>query len=97
MSGAMVRRSGRLRQILEAAVLPMQSRRGRPRLSVLTVLSDRADPYRHDTAAGHRDGQWFAKHVAALAPARRPFHLRGLHYRIVACGTVVKPDGKAVC
>jgi hypothetical protein len=93
-SAAQVRHGGRLRRILESAVRPLQTKRGRPPLSALTVLNENSDPYRHDTAAGHRDGTWFADQVAALAPADRPFHLRGLHYRIVASGGVLKPDGK---
>lgn len=32
-------------------------------LKDLTVLSAALDPYRFDTPAGHRDGEWFAAQV----------------------------------
>ena len=59
----------------------------------LTVLATQNDPYRYDTPAGHRDGQWFAEQIARFVPAGR-IHLRGLHYRLVVSGDVKKPDGK---
>jgi hypothetical protein len=58
-------------------------------LSNLTVLSAQVDPYRLDTASGHRDGRWVADQ---LGSAR--IHWRGLHYMIVARGNVRKPNGE---
>jgi hypothetical protein len=50
----------------------------------LTVLSLGLDPFRCDTPAGHRNAAWFKKHVDELYWTTAKFHLRGLHYRIVA-------------
>src|SRR6516164_2534061 len=52
-------RSGLLRREIDAACAD-----GGFNLADLTVLSDKLDPYRRDTNAGHRDGQWFAGQVA---------------------------------
>ena len=49
----------------------------------LTVLD--TDPYRLDTPANHRDGQWFAEQV---------IHTRGLHYLVASAADVRKPDGR---
>ena len=59
-------------------------------LDDLTVLAPQNDPYRRDTAAGHRDAAWLAEQVARLVP-HGDIHLRGLHYKLV--GTARKPDG----
>jgi hypothetical protein len=64
-------------------------------LGDLTVLSAQVDPYRLDTPAGHRDGEWVAgqlKRVLKRSAAR--IHWRGLHYAIVVRGNVRKPDGE---
>ena len=58
----------------------------------LTVLDN--DPYRLDTPANHRDGEWFAGQIARFAPGEGTVHLRGLHYLITSAGDVVKPHGK---
>jgi hypothetical protein len=80
---------GVLRRILESACEEHKAS-----LSDLTVLSTPVDPYRIDTAAGHRDGQWLAEQLAkAYGPAQRA-HWRGLHYAIVQDGTIRKPDGE---
>jgi hypothetical protein len=62
-------------------------------LDDLTVLAAANDPYRVDTPARRRDGQWLADQVARLVP-HGTVHLRGLHYRIVAAGDVRKPNGE---
>jgi hypothetical protein len=78
---------GSLRRVLEAA-----SRRADCNRADLTVLGK--DPYRLDTPAGHRDGQWVAAQVLrAFGPLRR-FHWRGLHYAVVVAGDIVKPNGE---
>ncbi len=78
---------GILRAVLEAA----RKQEGSSR-KALTVLG--TDPYRIDTPAGHRDGQWVAEKLdRAVGPVRR-IHWRGLHYAIVAAGDVLKPDGE---
>jgi hypothetical protein len=54
----------------------------------------RVDPYRLDTASGHRDGAWVAKQLKrALKGGKRNIHWRGLHYAIVVQGNVKKPNG----
>ena len=55
----------------------------------LTIL-DR-DPYRLDTPANNRDGQWFAAQIARFVTQDSTVHLRGLHYLIASSGDVVKP------
>ncbi|MGZ4563079.1 MAG: hypothetical protein ACXVX6_05780, partial [Mycobacterium sp.] len=60
-------------------------------LKDLTVLAPANDPYRVDTPAGHRDGEWLAVTLAELGVTGQR-HLRGLHYILVG-GGVTKPDG----
>jgi ComEC/Rec2-related protein len=72
-----------LRATLEEAMAAGQSMQG------LTVLAVQNDPYRVDTRAGHRDGEWLAMQAEALGDRR--IHLRGLHYMVIGR---VKPDGK---
>lgn len=79
---------GGLRSTLEAACA--DSGLG---MSELTVLAAQNDPFRVDTPAGHRDGEWLAVQAAHLGLGVRVIHLRGLHYMFVS-GEVVKPDGK---
>jgi arsenate reductase-like glutaredoxin family protein len=62
-------------------------------LGNLTVLSAQVDPYRLDTPAGHRDGEWLAHQFSRLYGPTRRAHWRGLHYAIVADGGVRKPGG----
>jgi hypothetical protein len=61
-------------------------------LGQLTVLKPNLDPFRLDTPANHRNGQWFAEQIKRLVP-HGVVHLRGLHYRIVAAADVEKPNG----
>jgi hypothetical protein len=64
-------------------------------LSELTALSAQVDPYRLDTPAGHRDGQWLAKQLDKAIGGSRRIHWRGLHYVLVSGKKpVVKPDGE---
>ena len=64
-------------------------------LSELTALSAQVDPYRLDTPAGHRDGQWLAKQLDKAIGGFRRIHWRGLHYVLVSGKRpVVKPDGE---
>ena len=56
-----------------------------------TVLSACRDPYRLDTPAGHKKGQWLADALKEVNPEGRRLHPRGLHYRLV--GRVLLPDG----
>jgi hypothetical protein len=55
------------------------------KLTHLTVLDSKNDPFRQDTPARHRDGQWFAELIGD-----RTLHLRGCHY--IALGRP-KPGG----
>ena len=81
---------GILRRILEFACAEHKAS-----LADLTVLSAQVDPYRIDTAAGHRDGQWLAEQLARLyGPAQRA-HWRGIHYAIVATARSENPTAKS--
>lgn len=79
--------NGALRQTLEKACA--ESGFG---LGELTVLATPNDPFRVDTEAGHRDGEWLAVQASELGLGDRTIHLRGLHYVLVS-GQVIKPDG----
>lgn len=57
----------------------------------LTVLDTQNDPFRLDTPARHRDGEWFASITRELL-GTRPIHLRGIHYMLLG---KTKPDGDA--
>lgn len=58
-------------------------------LKSLTVLAPQNDPFRVDTDAGHRDGQWLRDKMAELRLSG-PRHLRGLHYALIG---QPKPNG----
>lgn len=58
-------------------------------LKSLTVLAPQNDPFRVDTDAGHRDGQWLRDMMAELRLSG-PRHLRGLHYALIG---QPKPNG----
>jgi hypothetical protein len=78
-----------LRHILESACEEYKAS-----LNDFTVLSAAVDPYRIDTAAGHRDGQWLAEQLAKLYGAGERAHWRGIHYAIVSVGDIEKPNGE---
>ena len=59
-------------------------------LKSLTVLSPQNDPFRTDTPAGHRDGEWLAVTAQELGLGERKIHLRGLHYMVIGRP---KPNG----
>ena len=59
-------------------------------LASLTVLDKGNDPFRVDTPARHRDGEWLAATAARLGLGNRKIHLRGLHYMLIG---EAKPDG----
>jgi hypothetical protein len=80
---------GALRSVLE-----MACERQACGLGSLTVLSTQVDPYRLDTPAGHRDGEWVAGQLKRAVKRGARIHWRGLHYAIVAQGNVRKPDGE---
>ncbi|MBQ0893695.1 hypothetical protein KBX37_11405 [Micromonospora sp. U56] len=50
------------------------------------------DPFRVDTDARHRDGEWLAVTARELGLGDRKIHLRGLHYMVIGRP---KPDGTA--
>lgn len=60
----------------------------------LTVLTAANDPYRLDTPACRVAGGWVADQMARLVPGDEKVHLRGLHYRLMATGKVLKPNGE---
>jgi hypothetical protein len=81
---------GVLRSVLEQARLDAGCSLGE-----LTALSAQVDPYRLDTPAGHRDGQWLAQQLNKAIGTSRRIHWRGLHYVLVSGKRpVVKPDGQ---
>jgi hypothetical protein len=50
------------------------------------VLAPQNDPFRVDTPARHRDGEWLALTARSLGfpiPGDRKIHLRGLHYMVI--------------
>jgi hypothetical protein len=52
-------------------------------LKDLTVLAPQNDPFRVDTPARHRDGEWLATTARDLGLGERKIHLRGLHYMMI--------------
>ena len=78
-----------LRDALEEAVAEERRAGRKCSLGALTVLADANDPFRQDTPAHHRDGEWLADTASRLV-GNRTIHLRGLHY--AALGQP-KPDG----
>jgi hypothetical protein len=78
---------GPLRRLLEETA----AAEGVP-MKALTVLAAQNDPFRVDTPAGHRDGEWLAITAAELGLGDRRIHLRGLHYMLLGRP---KPDGTA--
>jgi hypothetical protein len=83
--------SGPLRRVLEDAALENGFS-----FKALTVLKDENDPYRHDTPAGHRDGQWFAEQVNRFLGPNQTIHLRGMHYLVSSSNNVRRPDRAAL-
>jgi hypothetical protein len=77
--------AGKLRSALEAAMAEHGCT-----MSDLTVLDKANDPFRVDTPARHRDGEWLATTAARLGLGGRKIHLRGLHYMLIG---EPKPDG----
>ena len=65
---------GVLRRVLEDARRELGCGRNK-----LTVLSTQIDPYRLDTAAGHRDGAWLAEQLDRSIGGEQRIHWRGLH------------------
>jgi hypothetical protein len=77
--------NGALRSALETAMAEHGCT-----MSDLTVLDKANDPFRVDTPARHRDGEWLATTAAGLGLGDRTIHLRGLHYMVIGRA---KPDG----
>lgn len=78
---------GPLRRLLEETA----AAEGVP-MKALTVLAAQNDPFRVDTPAGHRDGEWLAMTARELGLGNRKIHLRGLHYMLLGRP---KPNGAA--
>jgi hypothetical protein len=80
---------GSLRQRIDAACELIGCK-----LSALTVLTERLDPYRLDTPANHRDGAWVAEQLERSF-GRKNTHWRGLHYSLtMRKQPVKKPNGE---
>jgi hypothetical protein len=71
-----------LRQVLEREGCSLKD---------VTVLAPQNDPFRVDTPARHRDGEWLAVTAEALGLGTRRIHLRGLHYMVLGRP---KPNGQ---
>jgi hypothetical protein len=82
---AMVTGVGPLRAALDAVIAEQGCS-----LKDLTVLAPQNDPFRVDTPARHRDGEWLAITARDLGLGDRRIHLRGLHYMVIGRP---KPDG----
>jgi hypothetical protein len=78
---------GPLRQVLDETIATEGGS-----MKDLTVLAVQNDPFRIDTDAGHRDGEWLAINAERLI-GKRPIHLRGLHYALVTAAPA-KPNGE---
>jgi hypothetical protein len=78
---------GILRSVLEEARIELHCT-----LAELTVLSVQVDPYRHDTPAGHQNGEWVAEQLARFVKSSHRPHWRGVHYVLVTKAPR-KPDG----
>jgi hypothetical protein len=79
---------GKLHRVLEdAAELEFCS------ADELTVLSKGKDPYRLDTASGHRMGRWCAQMIERFLAPDTKIHLRGFHYLLASAADVTRPDG----
>lgn len=59
-------------------------------LKDLTVLAQQRDPFRLDTPANHKLGEWLAATARNIGLSNRKIHLRGLHYMVIG---QPKPDG----
>jgi hypothetical protein len=77
-----------LRQALAEAI----AANGSGGLATYTVLDVKNDPFRLDTPANHRDGEWVGQIIISLGLGAALIHLRGVHYAIVGWP---KPDGSA--
>jgi hypothetical protein len=84
-SAAAVSNGSPLRAMLDAVVAERACS-----LRDLTVLAPQNDPFRVDTPARHRDGEWLAITARELGLGYRHIHLRGLHYMVIGR---LKPDG----
>jgi hypothetical protein len=80
--------AGKLHRILEAAAELELCH-----ADELTVLSKGKDPYRLDTAAGHRLGRWCADLIERFLDRGAKIHLRGFHYLLTSAADVTRPDG----
>jgi hypothetical protein len=79
-----------LRSALDTEIAHAAAAGARLTLKNLTVLAPQNDPFRVDTPARHRDGEWLAVTARDLGLGDRRIHLRGLHYMVLGR---TKPDG----
>jgi hypothetical protein len=86
-AGSLVNGLGILRSVLEEARIELDCT-----LGDLTVLSAAVDPYRLDTPANHRAGEWVAKQLSRFVKSGKRIHWRGLHY-VISTKAPRKPDG----
>ena len=77
---------GPLRQLLDQTIAEEGGS-----MKGLTVLAPQNDPFRLDTPARHRDGEWLATTARDLGLGDRKIHLRGLHYMVLGRP---KPNGQ---
>lgn len=79
-----------LRAVLDTEITAAAAAGAKLSMKDLTVLAPQNDPFRVDTPARHRDGEWLAVTARELGLGTRTIHLRGLHYMVLGRP---KPDG----
>jgi hypothetical protein len=70
------------------------AKRGNGLIAATQAMAKNSDPYLMNKPLNHELGQWLATQVAKLLRPDQRIHLRGLHYRLVSVGSVIKPDGQ---
>jgi hypothetical protein len=79
-----------LRAALDVEITKAAAAGSKLTMKDITVLAPQNDPFRVDTPARHRDGEWLATTAGELGLGDRKIHLRGLHYMVIGRP---KPDG----
>jgi hypothetical protein len=65
-------------------------------LATYTVLDKKADPFRLDTDARHRDGRWLADALERFGLSSQRIHLRGIHYAVLGCDSLLTPGRRHI-
>jgi hypothetical protein len=84
---------GPLRQLIADTIDTAKEVGKKVSMKDITVLAKQHDPFRLDTPANHIKGKWLADRCEEYGWLAKPGHIRGLHYKLVIRGDVLKPDG----